>query len=347
MNGVDPAPEDITLEEGFFTKHQVKVFCYNEQVVDSLTSTIKQTALSAKVPVVGVYETMPTPGYDYQSWMLAEVTAIEGGYDTDRRRNYERTSQSWKSTASTSRWVAASMLDHVSFDVREGEFTGLIGSNGVGKTTLLRTILGLQRPDDGRVPGRRRAAVAAQSLARLRAPEDRRRSRRADAGTRLRRPRPRRASLRHCEPERATTRAGRADPARRRRGRVRRQPTRESLRGRTTAGPHRTRLGQPTEAPCCSTSPSRTWTRRACRTSSHSCTASRADYGVAILLSAHEMNALLPVMDRIVYLTGGRAASGTTDEVIRSEVLSQLYGHHVDVSNCTVESWSSPNRARA
>jgi zinc/manganese transport system substrate-binding protein len=75
MNGVDPAPEDISLEEGFFTKHEVKVFCYNEQVVDSLTSTIRQTALSAKVPVVGVYETMPT-GYDYQSWMLAEVTAI-------------------------------------------------------------------------------------------------------------------------------------------------------------------------------------------------------------------------------------------------------------------------------
>ena len=52
---------------------------------------------------------------------------------------------------------------------------------------------------------------------------------------------------------------------------------------------------------------------------------------VAILLSAHEMNALLPVMDRIVYLTNGRAASGTTDEVVRSDVLSRLYGHHVDV----------------
>ena len=77
MNGVDPAPEDISLEEGFFTKQEVKVFCYNQQVVDSLTSTIKQTAISAKVPVVGVYETMPTPGYDYQSWMLAEVKAIE------------------------------------------------------------------------------------------------------------------------------------------------------------------------------------------------------------------------------------------------------------------------------
>jgi zinc/manganese transport system substrate-binding protein len=77
MNGVDPAPEDVTLEKGFFTKHMVKVFCYNEQVVDSLTTSIRQTAQAAGVPVVGVYETMPTPGYDYQSWMLAEVNAIK------------------------------------------------------------------------------------------------------------------------------------------------------------------------------------------------------------------------------------------------------------------------------
>ena len=77
MNGVDPAPQNITLENGFFTKHQVKVFCYNQQVVDPLTASFKQTAQSAKVPVVGVYETMPTPGYDYQSWMMAELRAIE------------------------------------------------------------------------------------------------------------------------------------------------------------------------------------------------------------------------------------------------------------------------------
>ncbi len=32
MNGVDPAPQYIALENGFFTKHQVKVFCYNQQV---------------------------------------------------------------------------------------------------------------------------------------------------------------------------------------------------------------------------------------------------------------------------------------------------------------------------
>ena len=41
----------------------------------------RATALHAAVPVVGVYETMPTPGYDYQSWMLAEVHAIESAVE--------------------------------------------------------------------------------------------------------------------------------------------------------------------------------------------------------------------------------------------------------------------------
>jgi zinc/manganese transport system ATP-binding protein len=36
-------------------------------------------------------------------------------------------------------------------------------------------------------------------------------------------------------------------------------------------------------------------------------------------------------MDRVVYLAGGRAANGTAEEVVRSQVLSELYGHHVDV----------------
>ena len=77
MNGVDPSPQDISLENGFFTQHKVKVFVYNQQVVDALTTSIRQTALKAGVPVVGVYETMPTPGYTYQSWMLAEVKALQ------------------------------------------------------------------------------------------------------------------------------------------------------------------------------------------------------------------------------------------------------------------------------
>jgi zinc/manganese transport system substrate-binding protein len=77
MNGVDPSPQDIALQNGFFTRHKAKVFVYNQQVVDSLTTSIRETALKAGVPVVGVYETMPTPGFDYQSWMLAEVNALQ------------------------------------------------------------------------------------------------------------------------------------------------------------------------------------------------------------------------------------------------------------------------------
>jgi zinc/manganese transport system substrate-binding protein len=76
MNGVDPAPEDIALEDGLLRGHKVSLFAYNEQVTDTLTASVRQTALGAGVPVVGVYETMPT-GYDYQSWMLAETRAIE------------------------------------------------------------------------------------------------------------------------------------------------------------------------------------------------------------------------------------------------------------------------------
>jgi zinc/manganese transport system ATP-binding protein len=36
-------------------------------------------------------------------------------------------------------------------------------------------------------------------------------------------------------------------------------------------------------------------------------------------------------MDRIVYLAHGRAASGPVDQVVRGEVLTRLYGYHIDV----------------
>ena len=52
---------------------------------------------------------------------------------------------------------------------------------------------------------------------------------------------------------------------------------------------------------------------------------------IAILLSAHDMNPLLPVMDRIIYVANGKVASGGTDEVVTSDGLSELYGHPVDV----------------
>jgi zinc/manganese transport system substrate-binding protein len=77
MNGTDPSPQDTALQDSLFTQHKVKVFLYNQQVTDSLTESFIKLAQENGIPVVGVYETMPTPGYNYQSWMLAEVNALD------------------------------------------------------------------------------------------------------------------------------------------------------------------------------------------------------------------------------------------------------------------------------
>jgi zinc/manganese transport system substrate-binding protein len=76
MNGVDPSPQDVAAEKALFTDRKVRVFLYNQQVTSPLTQSFITAANSAGIPVVGVYETMPVPGYDYQSWMLAEVNAL-------------------------------------------------------------------------------------------------------------------------------------------------------------------------------------------------------------------------------------------------------------------------------
>ena len=77
MNGTDPSAQDVAVQKSLFTGHKVKIFLYNQQVTDSLTEFYIKLAHANGIPVVGVYETMPTPGYDYQSWMLAEVHAMD------------------------------------------------------------------------------------------------------------------------------------------------------------------------------------------------------------------------------------------------------------------------------
>jgi zinc/manganese transport system substrate-binding protein len=77
MNGTDLPPQDVTLQNGLFSGHKVKVFVHNQQVASPTTEAFVKAAKAAGIPVVGVYETMPVPGYDYQTWMLAEVKAIE------------------------------------------------------------------------------------------------------------------------------------------------------------------------------------------------------------------------------------------------------------------------------
>ncbi len=53
--------------------------------------------------------------------------------------------------------------------------------------------------------------------------------------------------------------------------------------------------------------------------------------GVTVLLVAHDVNPILPFIDRVVYVAAGRVVAGRPEEVIDGETLTRLYGAPVDV----------------
>lgn len=59
--------------------------------------------------------------------------------------------------------------------------------------------------------------------------------------------------------------------------------------------------------------------------------AHRRDHDTAVLFVTHDINPVLRMVDRVLYLAQGRFTIGTPDEVLQSEVLSNLYGTHVEV----------------
>ena len=57
----------------------------------------------------------------------------------------------------------------------------------------------------------------------------------------------------------------------------------------------------------------------------------RVDSGSAVVFVTHDINPIIDHVDRILYLAGGSFKIGTPDEVMRSEVLSELYGADIEV----------------
>ncbi len=222
------------------------------------------------------------------------------------------------------------VLDGVSFAIAPGQFTGLIGSNGAGKTTLFRVILGLQAPSAGRVllagraRSRRNPLIGYVPQKFLLDPDLPMRARDLMAlgldaqHLGIRRPsRRRRAQVDEMldavdARSFAETRVGRLSGG---------EQQRILIAHALIARPRLLLLDEPLA--------------NLDLRSAHEVVALLAritrEQEIAVLISAHEMNPLLGVMDRIVYLADGRAVSGTTEEVVRADVLSELYGHHVDV----------------
>jgi zinc/manganese transport system ATP-binding protein len=232
----------------------------------------------------------------------------------------------------TVRLSGREVLRDVSFAIAPGELTGLIGSNGAGKTTIFRVILGLQHASDGSVliagrpRSRRNAPIGYVPQKFLLDPDMPLRARDlVGLGLDAHRfgiPRPSRARRALIEEmlaavdarDFADTRVGLLSG-----GEQQRVLIAHALIGR----PRLLLLDEPLA----------NLDLRAAQEVVELLARIASQLGVAVLISAHEMNPLLPVMDRIVYLAGGRAASGTVAEVVRADVLSELYGSHVDVLN--------------
>jgi zinc/manganese transport system ATP-binding protein len=222
------------------------------------------------------------------------------------------------------------VLDDVRFSIRAGEFTGLIGANGAGKTTLLRVILGLQGASAG--------SVLLEGRARRR------------SETRIGYV-PQKFAFDPDMPLRArdlvalgidAQRPGFALPSRKRRARVERMLAAVGARhladtriGSLSGGEQQRVLIAHAliSAPrlLLLDEPLANLDLPSAQGVVALLARIAADQSIAVLISAHEMNPLLPVLDRVVYLAAGRAASGSTEEVVRADVLSRLYGHHVDV----------------
>jgi len=225
------------------------------------------------------------------------------------------------------------VLRDVRFTIRRGEFTGLIGSNGAGKTTLMRVILGLVQPGAGeiRIAGRPRRGKARAGPAVGYVPQKIQldpdmplRARDLVAlgldGHRLGFPLPSRLRrtrvddmLRAVDAEHiADARVGLLSGG---------EQQRILIAHALISRPGLLLLDEPlANLDIASEQEVVSLLARIAR-----------EQQVAVLISAHDMNPLLPVMDRIVYMAGGRAASGPADEVVRDEVLTELYGRHVDV----------------
>ena len=228
------------------------------------------------------------------------------------------------------------ILRDVSFSIRPGEFTGLIGPNGAGKTTLLRVILGLQPVTAGSVlidgaqsrgqgswVGRESSiGYVPQKLAiepdvplrvrdvvtlgldghrfGLRLPSRARRELVSDMLTAV-------GAQRYADARIGELSGG--------------EQQRVMIAHALISRPRLLLLDEPLANLDLSSEQGIV---------SVLARLARAE-GVAVLLSAHDMNPLMPVMDRIVYAAAGRVAVGRTDEVVQPEVLSGLYGQHVDV----------------
>jgi zinc/manganese transport system ATP-binding protein len=228
-------------------------------------------------------------------------------------------------------WIRdRTVLSEITISIGAGEFIGVLGPNGSGKTTLMRALLGLIKPSSGtirvfgRAPERGDAAIGYVPQVRTVLPELRMRGLDVVAsclhGERWGIPTLTQADRRMIEDTLAAV--GARDLAVRPLSEMSGGERQRLLLAQALIGSPRLLL---LDEPLISLDPRRQevvidFIRQFGR-----------ERGVTILFSAHELNQLLGVLDRVLYLGRGRAALGTIDEVVTAPVLSGLYGAEIQV----------------
>jgi zinc/manganese transport system ATP-binding protein len=219
------------------------------------------------------------------------------------------------------------------FGIGAGDFLTVLGSNGAGKSTLLRMVLGLLAPAAGTlqvfgappqrgnpaigyVPQRRALdpdlAISAEDIVGLGVDGHR-------WGVRL----SRRAGRQRREAVASALAAvGAAGYARRAVGRLSGgEQQRLQLAQALVTRPRLLLLDEPLAS----------LDLRSQQEVSQLIAELRAQQGFAVVLVTHDINPVLSVTDRVMYIAGGSVSVGTPDEVITSENLSRLYQAEVEV----------------
>ncbi|KQS09301.1 ATP-binding cassette domain-containing protein [Curtobacterium sp. MCLR17_007] len=225
---------------------------------------------------------------------------------------------------------ARRLWDGLDLDVAPGEFVAVLGPNGAGKTSLLKTVLGQQRLTSGSMSflgrpvrrGHRRIGYIPQQ-------------RLMDSGTPLR--------ARDMIAQGVTGHRWGIRPERKaERERIDRiidevgatafadAPVAELSGGEQ----QRTRVGQAIAADpallLCD-EPLISLDLRHQRGVTELIDRQRRQQGAAVLFVTHDVNPILDVVDRVLYIAGGRFRIGSPDDILRADVLSDLYGTPVDV----------------
>lgn len=76
MNDTEPSARDVAGFESDLKERKVRLLIYNSQVSEKLTERLRDIARRAKVPVLGVTETMPA-NVNFQEWLLGELNNLD------------------------------------------------------------------------------------------------------------------------------------------------------------------------------------------------------------------------------------------------------------------------------